>query len=156
MKCAYACYGRQHLTAGFGKKDNPAALQKFLDLAPDDKIHKVEWKGSMFYPSYFIYVDKEKASIVFAVRGTRSMDDALTDLVAEPMPFYVRRLCSMLQDGALCGLRTQSDRRKATRRSECCRLPIGFSRSTKACLRNFVPKIRATRWLSLATRWALV
>lgn len=42
----------------------------------------------MFYPSYFLMVDKQSQSIIFAIRGTSSLEDALTDLVAEPTPFF--------------------------------------------------------------------
>ena len=46
-----------------------------------------KWTSSDFHPAHFIAVDHRSESVVFAIRGTFHLKDALTDLIARSVTF---------------------------------------------------------------------
>ncbi|KNC52849.1 uncharacterized protein AMSG_08996 [Thecamonas trahens ATCC 50062] len=49
---------------------------------PAEDVLKTDWKSTTLKPGYYVALLRKKKQVVFAIRGTANMKDALTDLTA--------------------------------------------------------------------------
>jgi sn1-specific diacylglycerol lipase len=63
---------------------NTAALRTTLPHLDDESIVHISFKNKLMEVPYFVAVDHTYKKIVISIRGTLSLEDALTDLCAKP------------------------------------------------------------------------
>lgn len=80
-----------------------ASLQAYKLLNPNDRTDEVlkltrvdpeqlvdyNWQSLIYCPAYGIFLLKERKEVVLAIRGTESISDAVTDLIAEYIKFTI-------------------------------------------------------------------
>merc|ERR1712137_224646 len=69
-----------------GDDQNNLCVCEHTGILPED-IVAAKWTSSDFHPAHFVAVDHRSESIIFAIRGTFHLKDALTDLIARSVTF---------------------------------------------------------------------
>lgn len=80
---AMCCRSRPGIHFGDCCKCNNTALHVVAGLEDDD-ILLTSFQNDLLLPAFYVAVDRQSKSVIFAVRGTMSLQDCVTDVVASP------------------------------------------------------------------------
>lgn len=70
-----------------GMRSSPdEALRRYCKLGPDDILHS-SWESKPALPVHFLVRDARTRSLIWGIRGSFSVHDVITDLVAVNVPF---------------------------------------------------------------------
>eukprot|EP00126_Sphaerothecum_destruens_P015843 Sdes_comp9908_c0_seq1m1449 len=88
--CGCACFktSQDTLVGDNCFRCNYAALKLQTGLKDDDILFST-FENEIFKSPYYIALDHDKKRVVIAIRGTLSLEDCISDAVAEPEPFGV-------------------------------------------------------------------
>ena len=66
--------------------DDKQVVERLTGVS-QDKIVYGRWEGGLYQPGTYVTIDEKKKAVVVALRGTMRVQDALTDLVCEAVPW---------------------------------------------------------------------
>lgn len=81
--CTMCCRRRSGVHIGDCCYCNNTALHKVAGLQDRDILF-THFKNELYYPCFYVAKDDRKKTVVIAVRGTMSLQDCITDVVAAP------------------------------------------------------------------------
>ncbi len=67
---------------------NNTAMQKYIGLRDDD-ILLTSFDNTIYKPCFYVALDRASGSLIVAIRGSQSLQDAITDIVALPVEIEV-------------------------------------------------------------------
>ena len=82
--CCSCCHEQGLIEADNCLQCNTAALRAMLPHLEQEDIVHISFKNKLMEVPYFVAADRRHKKIVVSIRGTLSLEDALTDLCATP------------------------------------------------------------------------
>ena len=61
-------------------------MMKTIQIPDEKDILYVSFKNTLIHSPFLVVLDHAKRTVVYAIRGTISLDDCVKDVVAEEMP----------------------------------------------------------------------